>query len=343
MCGIGTDNASVMVGINNGVYIKLKEEIPSLIHIPCVCHSLQLAISAAAAETLPRNIDFLIRDTYNWFSNSSLRQTQYKILFKAINDGHDPLKIVKACATRWLSIEMAVNRILTQWMELKTMFGIAKQNEKCYMADTLYNMYCDTTNYAYLKFLYPILEEIQKLNKSFESNTADPSKLLSDLTNMVRSIAKRFINPQCRLNPLTSNMDSYTMNNVYFGYEFEQILQSSKYSEDSKQQLKQRCLKFLQVLLKQLQQRIPKNIDVLEKFNLISIKNALQCIKEPLTPLAELLKLDSSTIDKINVQWANIVNVKWIEKSNTVKFWGEVFNYTDANGLNPFLNSLLLH
>lgn len=74
---------------------------------------------------------------------------------------------------------------------------------------------------------------------------------------MVRSIAKRFINPQCRLNPLTANVDSYTMNIVYFSYEFEQILLSSKSSEDSKQQLKQRCLKFLQVLLKQLQQRVP--------------------------------------------------------------------------------------
>lgn len=78
--------------------------------------------------------------------------------------------------------------------------------------------------------------------------------------------------------------------------------------------------------------------------NLISIKNALQCIKDPLTPLAELFMLDGSTIDKMNVQWANIVSIKWIEKSNTTIFWGEVFNYTDASGLNPFteLSSLAI-
>lgn len=93
-----------------------------------------------------------------------------------------------------------------------------------------------------------------------------------------------------------------------------------------------------------MQQRIPKNIDVLEKVSLISIKNALQCIKDPLTPLAELLMLDGSTIDKINVQWANLNRVKWIEKSNTISFWSEVFNYTDASGLNPFteLSSLAI-
>lgn len=93
-------------------------------------------------------------------------------------------------------------------------------------------MNCDTNNYPYLKFLYSILEEIQKTSKYFESNTADPTKLHTDLTNMVSSIAKRFINPSA------SNMDSCTMNNVYLGDEFEQILQSSKSSEDSKQQLK---------------------------------------------------------------------------------------------------------
>lgn len=92
LCGIPT----VMVGVNNGAYKKLKEDIPSLIHIPCVCHSLQLAVFAAASETLPRNIDYLLRETYNWFCHSTLRQAQYANLYRAINDGHDPLKIVKS-------------------------------------------------------------------------------------------------------------------------------------------------------------------------------------------------------------------------------------------------------
>lgn len=61
-----------------------------------MCHSLQLAVSAAASETLPRNIDYLVRETYNWFCHLTLRQAQYANLYRAINDGHDPLKIVKS-------------------------------------------------------------------------------------------------------------------------------------------------------------------------------------------------------------------------------------------------------
>lgn len=74
LIGIGTENASVMVGINNGVYQKLKEEIPSLMVVRCVCHSLQLAMSQASSRTLPRNLEFLVSETCNWFARSSSRQ-----------------------------------------------------------------------------------------------------------------------------------------------------------------------------------------------------------------------------------------------------------------------------
>lgn len=62
---IGTDNASVMVGVNSGVYSKLKAEVPHLILIKCVRHSLQLAVSHATTECLPRNLKFRIKETYN--------------------------------------------------------------------------------------------------------------------------------------------------------------------------------------------------------------------------------------------------------------------------------------
>lgn len=45
LSGLGTDNASVMTGRLNGVYAKLKFELPELILVPCICHSLQLAVS----------------------------------------------------------------------------------------------------------------------------------------------------------------------------------------------------------------------------------------------------------------------------------------------------------
>jgi hypothetical protein len=68
---------------------------------------LQPAVSAAAKHTIPRKIEFLIRESYDWFSKSSLRQDSYKNLYAAINEGKEPLKIVQACQTRWLFVEVA--------------------------------------------------------------------------------------------------------------------------------------------------------------------------------------------------------------------------------------------
>ncbi|XP_029641218.1 uncharacterized protein LOC115216161 [Octopus sinensis] len=116
LLGIETENARVMTGVNNGVFQKLKE-VPSLILFRCVCHSLQLAVSHTCAECLPINLEFLVSETYKWFSHSSTRQSAYKQLYFAIND-KEPLKIVNSCTTRWLSTEPAVNRILSQWFEL---------------------------------------------------------------------------------------------------------------------------------------------------------------------------------------------------------------------------------
>lgn len=150
--GLGVDNAAVMTGINNGLFVRLKQLCPDLILIKCICHSLQLAATSASKE-LPRNFEFLIRETYDWFSRSSVRQEKYKTIYSAINNGKEPLKIPQACDTRWLSISSAVTQIYTQWLELKTHYEITRHSEKSYTAEMLHQMYCDEQNFAFICFL----------------------------------------------------------------------------------------------------------------------------------------------------------------------------------------------
>lgn len=135
LIGIGTDNASVMTGVRNGVHTSLREEfgLTNLVLIRYVCHSLQLAVSHASKETIPRSIEYLVRETYNWFSISPKRKEAYQVLYETINVGEKPLQITQVCATRWLSIEPAVERILSQWEELKLHFSLTKSSENCYM------------------------------------------------------------------------------------------------------------------------------------------------------------------------------------------------------------------
>ena len=98
-----------MAGINNGVHAKLKKVVPSLTLIKCACHSLSLAMSYAASECLPRT--FLIAEYHNWFSNSIIRQQKYCNLYECIIDNSPPLKIPAQSHIRWLSIQIAVERL----------------------------------------------------------------------------------------------------------------------------------------------------------------------------------------------------------------------------------------
>ncbi|KAL3230285.1 hypothetical protein MRX96_023459 [Rhipicephalus microplus] len=114
MKGEGTNNASIMTGINNHVHRKLKAEAHQLVLIRCVCHSLQLATSAATAEALPRILEYLISEMHNWFASYPARKMAFKKVYGLMNDGDEPLKTVQACRTRWLSLEIAVSSIVDQ-------------------------------------------------------------------------------------------------------------------------------------------------------------------------------------------------------------------------------------
>ncbi|KAH7972736.1 hypothetical protein HPB52_016353 [Rhipicephalus sanguineus] len=193
MRGVGTDNASVMTGINNGVHRKLKAEAPHLVLIRCVCHSLQLATSAVTAEVLPRILEYVISETYNWFARSPARQMAYKKLYGLMNDGDEPLKIVQACRTRWLSLEIAVSRIVDQWTELKAHFEIARRTEKCYAAEVLLEDHLNPK--PYLGYLFETYVDNMKAQKTDEFSVADEAVMREScirfITTLVDEIRQR--------------------------------------------------------------------------------------------------------------------------------------------------------
>ena len=336
LLAIGTDNASVMIGVNKGVFVKLRQEIPHLQLIKCVCHSLHLAISHATAEFLPRNLDFLIRETYNWFSHSATRQLTYKELYRLINDGEEPLKLVQVCQTRWLSIELAVSRILQQWTELKAHFGIVRSRERCYSAEILYEMYGDRQNYVLLIFLKPVLREVQTVNKKFQSQNPDPTKLIGDLLLLIKSLATKIVMPGKNLNFITAKLEDHLDPHPYVGYQFETEMSASKFSPEVRNQMRTRCVNFVLGLINQLRQRLPENIDILQDIALFSPDECLKRLKRSIVHFAKLFVTDADVLTRVDFQWKNLSLIHWSEVTDCVKFWTEVSLYMDSTGQNPF-------
>lgn len=349
LVGLGTDNASVMTGLNNGVYTILKQEfnLPHLVLVRCLCHSLQLAVAHASEETIPRNIEFLLRETYNWFSLSPQRRQEYSKIYETINCGKQPLKILQKCATRWLSIEPAVQRILNQWDELKLLFQVSRSKNNCYTAQLLYEMYSDNKNKVYLHYIKNVLTEIQFALKAFEGENADPTRLLEALINLLESLSSKVI-----LSTRRHSIDILTINNIedyldpasYLSYNFEKSLEP--FSDLDKNNLRKRCVNFTIKLIKELQERLPKNVHILKKKYILSVTETLKTNKGlEIIELAESFGICGDDIDKIVGQWRNIPLETWIFTKDTTKFWTEVKEYKDAGGNNPFqeLSELALH
>lgn len=337
--GIGTDNASVMVGTLNGVHKKLESLWgKKLILVRCTCHSIQLAVSEAT-KILPRNLEFMIKEIYNWFSHSTLKQQQYVQLFKTIR-GEDPLKILNTCDTRWLSIYSALERIVDQWDPLTQYFRNITSHEKDFTADLILNMLHDKTNFCYFLYMKKILYDVNILNKTFQGKN-EPFKVINDLFNLIEMVSKQILNPSSRVNVFsTSDLKSYINPQPYLGYSVETELK--KLDPVEAKNIRTRCIDFTLELIQQLKQRLPNNFELFRFIQSFSVENVLRVIKPKLTAASIMddFNLETQFIDKIESQWDNITVVKWptdiLTTGNSVPFWVTVYKYKDAGGQNPF-------
>ncbi|KAH9368069.1 hypothetical protein HPB48_001031 [Haemaphysalis longicornis] len=188
---------------------------------------------------------------------------------------------------RWLSLEIAVSRIIDQWTEWKAHFEMGRRTEKCYAAEVLYGMYENQINLGYLLFLRPILADVQKVNKAFEAKYADQTKLLKDLMTLLSSLVKKVVIPTELTDVLTCRLDDNLNPKPYLGYLFKTYVDNVKAQKTDGLSLadeavmRESRIRFITTLVELIRQRIPDKIKVIQETSLLSIENALCVVKEP--------------------------------------------------------------
>ena len=73
---------------------------------------------------------------------------------------------------------------------------LAKDEDRNYTAELLYQMYNDPVNKLYLAFLQPIVTEINRVNKLFQLEKANAVKLTDDLMAMYQTLLSRVMKPR---------------------------------------------------------------------------------------------------------------------------------------------------
>lgn len=202
-------------------------------------------------------------------------------------------------------------------------------------------MFSDDVNYAFLAFLYPILTELNRVNKLFESKDADPTKLNDELLNLIDLLVNKIKLPTQRVNIFTQNINDYIDSTCNLGYRFNTAITKLKeqgLKQSDEKAIRQRFITFVANLINEVKVRLTNNVGIMRTIKRISVDVALNPNKEPITDLIKYFNHNKSEdlIAQIDDQWYQIHTLKWNESKNTKKFWYEVLAFKDAQGQRRF-------
>lgn len=150
MVGFAADGANAMMGPHNSVASRLLIDTPNLYVLKCICHSFALCASYACTK-LPREPEGLVRDVFNYISTSPKRTGVMKQFQEFLS--LKPHKMLHPGQTRWLSLPVAVVRVLEQYEALKLYFSEAAFSDRLNSAESILQMLNNPYNKIYLQFL----------------------------------------------------------------------------------------------------------------------------------------------------------------------------------------------
>ena len=265
-------------------------------------------------------------------------------MYSSFNIGDEPLKILKLSNTRWLSIAPCVQRLLQQYEELKLHFQVARDEERNYTADLLYQIYYDAENELYLMFLEPILIELNRVNRLFQLDSCSPIKLTDEIVTMYRSILLHVVRPTTFttwLSTMEYDIDNpenhLPLGAIYFGTNFTLFVEEATIDREIVNQVKERCRNYLMELLREMRKRLPTNMEQLQSISSLSPSIVLGQAKPKLQDLS-FLSLYDGNIAILEEQWNRISVMQWphTDDKDTEGFWINIAHYKDASGENDF-------
>ena len=196
LVGTGTDDASTMLGKNNGFVVKLRQRLdqPELVAVHCSAHIHELAYKDAARRIqLYKKVDALFLSLYS-YRNSPLNRSSLKQTFDSLGETHRiPSRVG---GTRWVPhISRSVSNVLkgykglvthlSQVMNLDVPGRTTEQRAKNYYAllhskDVVY----------FLHFLADVTAALSDVSTAFQQKEITIADINSEITTCKEVIEK---------------------------------------------------------------------------------------------------------------------------------------------------------
>nr|CAI5846293.1 unnamed protein product [Callosobruchus analis] len=338
--GFASDGANNMMGQHNSLVSRLKEAIPNIFIMKCICHSFHLSASYAC-EKLPQEVEQLCRDIYNYFSNSPKRSGELREFQEYVNVS--PLKMLHPAATRWLSLEAVVKRLLSQLNALRLYF-IDQSSQNINQATSILHFLKAPETKLYLEFLLYVLPFFTKLNLLMQSEKPLIHVIYKEVTNIVKTLLECYIEDNVLSNNNVFDIDYMNPHNflpiesMYFGA----YINTSSCSPNILRSIKLKCLEFYIESVKQILTRFPLKNSVLAKLEFIDPKIVINKKIKSIADVAnEFPNLLIGTMQEIDNEWRLTRNLNFIdfdlrENDDVVTFWQKVSKLKMGDGTLKF-------
>jgi Domain of unknown function (DUF4371) len=352
--GFASDNCATMMGQHNGFQVLLKADVPDVFVIGCICHSIALCANEAS-QCLPSWLEAFVKDVCFYFSRSSKRNHAFSMIqdIVAMQNKH---RILKLCATRWLSHGLVVERILEQWDALELYFMSEAQTNKVDNASRIYDVIKTTGTKHMMLFLCYVLKKVNTMNLEFQSQQCRLHTVFGTISDEYRSLLAMFIRPEIIAEKALADIDPFdtsahkAMSDIEVGGRCESLLAQQPLG--AKEAIfKKDALTFLTVLCSQIVKRFPlSNKSVLCLLRLLDPVQALgtqqsastNYVRPSIIPLAAHFPnlVPEDMLDTLQNQWRSLYFAKeafgHIAHYDLPNFWIAVGAVTDGNDQRKF-------
>lgn len=346
LIGFASDGANVMMGEHNSLVALLRKDIPNLYSMKCICHSFHLCASYAC-QKLPRYVEDLTRDIYNYFGSSPKRTSEFKQFQNFCNVKIH--KLLHPSQTRWLSAHAVIARILEQYGALQLYFIDAVSNRDLLAAENILQKLNDPTTKLFLQFLDFVLPFFTNLNKEMQSESPKIHILYKNVTNILKTIYDCFINRNILNTTSVENVDYKNPRNflpiedIYFGANVLKSISENKLSPDQLHFFRTRCLDFYVEACTQIIQRFPLKNNPLSKFQFLDPAIVKDGSVQSLTDVVFMLKIpEDNKLQALDTEWRLLRNTEEIQAfpDELLPFWQNVRNIRSGDGT-PLFNILI--
>ncbi|XP_012522038.1 uncharacterized protein LOC105828318 [Monomorium pharaonis] len=311
MIAFAADGAHAMMGRNHSLKTLLTD-IPNLFVIKCVYHSLALCVSHACAS-LPNYLEKFVRNIYTYMQYSFKRQSQFKDFQVFLN--LKPHKLLQPAQTRWLSLQLVVNRILEQYEALILYFQ-AERFDGITAASEIYENLLNPPTKLYLQFLEYVLPIFNDLNLEFQSETPKIYLLYDKMENAYRTLLSYYIKPEyLETTDVTQiqyrNPINYMpLDKIYCGPKVALALEGNNLSNEEEKHFRLRCMDFYINCAHEIYKRFPFNSSEMAVLKLLSFLNPDKISStETLIHLSIKMPHLITDLNALDREWRSIINM----------------------------------